>query len=546
MVDASAIETYEDFGLLTRERLGYSLIAAARRWPDREFVMFEGRHLTFGDLARWTARVAADLLDRGVRPGDRLLLQLPNRPEAAVLQFAAWRIGAVAVPVIPVYRQHEMRHIIADARPRAIAATTEHGSRRLCSELDEILAENAVAPLVKYALGPAADLPGWASLPGCPSTGADDDTALPAPAAPGECHVVLYTSGTTAAPKGAMLTGAGILSNCATMARTVGLSSRDVFVAGSPISHVAGMSMGVILPMALGARTILLPSWNPDDAVALIERERATFMSSAPIFLSDLVERYETGAGGSHRLSIYMAGGAAPPPSLIARAEAVGVKASRIYGMTETAGVCALARPDDPLELRAQTDGHVAYGTELEIVDEGRRPLPHGETGQVRIRSPQLMLAYTDPAATARQRDEEGWFYPGDVGRLDAAGWFTMTGRTKDIINRGGEKFSAQDIEHALLSHADILAAAVIGAPDERFGEVVAAFVQLRPGAVWAGPDELLAHLEAQRLARQKMPVRWQVLDEIPMTATGKVQKQKLAAMLRDRPVIASAPAPRG
>ena len=540
MADPWWTEVYESRGLLTRERLGYSLTSAARRWPDREFILFEGRRLTYHELARWAIRVAADLVSRGVRPGDRVLVQAPNRPEVAILQFAAWRIGAIAVPVIPVYRQHELRHIVADAKPRVIVAVPRHGARRPCAELDEIATEVRVEPVVKYALDAVDDASAWRQLPRCPS-GASDATeyGLPAPAAPGDCHLILYTSGTTAAPKGAMLTGAGILSNCASMARSLGLTERDVFVAGSPIAHVAGMSMGVLLPMSLGARTVMLPSWNADAAATLIEHEKATFMSSAPVFLSDLVERYEAGAGRAHRLSTYMAGGAATPPSLISRAEAVGVKASRIYGMTETAGVCSMARADDPLERRSHTDGRPVFGTDIEIVGTDRRPVPLGEVGEVRLRSPQLMISYTDRAASARQLDTDGWFYPGDVGQIDASGWFTMTGRTKDIINRGGEKFSAQDIEHALASHPAISVAAVVGAPNDRYGEVVAAAIQLRAGVAWEGPGSLLRHLEEQRLAKQKMPVQWYVLEEIPMTATGKIQKQKLLEMISDGSLVA-------
>lgn len=539
MTSRWSADRYESYGLVTPERPGYSVSAAAGRWPEREFVLFEGRRLTYRDMASWTTLAAADLLSRGVRPGDKILMQLPNCPEVAILQLAAWRVGAIAVPVIPVYRQHELRHIISDAQPDVIAAMPQLGARSLCMELDETLAEVGCAPRVRYSIGAPGDLAGWTRFPEGPShRGAEvTEAGLPEPMAASECHLILYTSGTTAAPKGAMLTGAGILSNCATMARTLSLTERDVFVAGSPIAHVAGMAMGVLLPMSLGARTVMLPAWNADAAVALIEEERATFMSSAPVFLSDLVDRYEGGASQSHRLTIYMAGGAATPPSLVERADAVGIKASRIYGMTETAGVCAMARPDDPLELRAHTDGHVAYGTELEIVAEDRTPVPRGEIGEVRLRSPQLMAAYTDLIATERQVDDDGWFYPGDVGRVDDSDWFTMTGRIKDIINRGGEKFSAQDIEHALIGHPDVVAAAVIGAPDPRFGEVVAAFLVLARGVRWQGPDDVLAHLESQRLAKQKRPVRWYVLDAIPTTATGKVQKQKLHELIaRDDP----------
>jgi len=531
-------EDYESRGLLTRERLGLCLPTAAARWPERELMLFDSDRLSYRELAEWTMRVAADLVAHGVAPGDRILIQAPNRPEVAVIQCAAWRIGAIAVPVIPVYRQREMRQIITDARPTVIAAIPHIGSRRFCDELDETMTECGVEPLLRYAIDPGDHLGAWTPVPARDADSASSAPHLPEPAEPGACHLILYTSGTTAAPKGAMLTGAGILSNCSSMARSLGLTERDVFVAGSPIAHVAGMAMGVLLPMSLGARTVMLPAWDPDAAVSLIERERATFMSSAPVFLSDLVDRYEAGAGEAHRLTIYMAGGASTAPNLIERAEAVGIKASRIYGMTETAGVCALSRPDDPLERRSQTDGHVVFGTELEIVDAQRVVLGAGELGEVRLRSPQLMTAYTDPQVTAEQVDLDGWFYPGDMGRVDSSGWFTMGGRTKDIINRGGEKFSAQDIEHALASHPDIAAAAVVGAPNERFGEIVAAFIELRAGVEWSGPDQLVRHLETQQMARQKLPASWHVVDRLPTTPTGKVQKQRLLAMLDEQPSL--------
>lgn len=534
MATSPARVTFDDIGLRTRERLGYSLFAAAQRWPNREYIAFEGRRYSYGEIARWTNLVARFLIGCGIRPGDRFLAQLPNSVELAVLQFAMWRIGAVGVPVIPVYRHHEMRHIIADAAPAGFAGAPQLGSRAFCSELDELIAEIGIAPVVRLAVGgPAPE--GWLAFPPPPAPDdASEAALLPPPAEADATLLILYTSGTTAAPKGVKLTGGGILSHVGNVTRLLGLNESDVFIAGSPIAHVAGMSMGVLLPMAVGARTVMLPSWNADAAVALIEREQATYMSSAPIFLADIVERYEGGASPSHRLRCYMAGGAAIPPALIYRAEAVGIKASRIYGMTELGGTCSMARTDDPIDKRAHTDGKVIFGTEVEIVGEDNVPVPFGEIGEVRIRGPQLMLGYTDPEATARRMDAEGWFYPGDVGHIDAEGWLTMTGRSKDIINRGGEKFSAQDIEMALVACPQIATAAVVGAPDARFGEVVAAFVTLRPGVVWEGPEPVLAYLEAAKVAKQKLPVRWHVVDQIPTTATGKVQKQLLIAQLAE------------
>jgi acyl-CoA synthetase (AMP-forming)/AMP-acid ligase II len=168
---------------------------------------------------------------------------------------------------------------------------------------------------------------------------------------------------------------------------------------------------------------------------------------------------------------------------------------------------------------------------EIEAVGPGRQPLPPGGEGELRIRGPQLLTSYTDPGLSKAQIDDDGWFYPGDAGVVDAEGWIRMTGRLKDIINRGGEKFSTLDIEVAIASHPDVAAVAVTAVPDPRLGEAVGAWLVLAPGATWAGPDPIIAHLEAARIARQKIPTHWHVVAALPATASGKIQKHALAAL---------------
>jgi acyl-CoA synthetase len=246
------------------------------------------------------------------------------------------------------------------------------------------------------------------------------------------------------------------------------------------------------------------------------------------VFLHDLVAVYRTGRHASHRLSVFMSGGAPTPPRLIEEANELGVLAFRAYGMTETAGGVTYADSSADLHHRAHYDAQVGFGSEMEAVDENRQRLPLGVHGELRIRGPQLLLGYTDPNVTAAQIDAEGWFYTGDVGTVDEHGWLTISGRVKDIINRAGEKFSARDIEEAIATHPSIDRAAVVGLPDERMGEVVGAFITLRDGFDWDGPAALLAHLNDLRITKQKIPVEWYVLSELPQTATGKLQKQEL------------------
>lgn len=507
-------------------RIGYLLPRQAARTPDRELFALADRRVTYGEFDAWVTAVAADLVRRGVQRGDRVMVQLPNCLEALALQVAAFRIGAVDMPVIPIYREHEMAQILADARPAVVAVAAELGPRRPAEETDAILAELGHEPVARYLVGGARE--GWAALP---DAGSPVDVDLPEPLDPDEPALLLYTSGTTSAPKGALLSSTALLAHLRNFQVALGVDETCVVLCATPLSHLGGFVAGVVFPAFLGARSVIMPAWRPDEAVEVIEREGATLAMGATLFLADLVQRYEAGAGAGHRLDLYACAGAAIPPVVVQRAEAVGVRAMRCYGMTETAGVCAAAPGDAPVERRSQWDGKVLPGLEIEAVDADRRPVPAGQEGELRIRGPQLLTRYTDPVRTAEQLDAEGWFYPGDVGVVDAEGWVRMSGRLKDIVNRGGEKFSTLDIESAIAGHPDVAAVAVTAVPDERFGEAVGAWVVLAPGATWSGPEAIIEHLETARLARAKFPTRWTVVEALPATASGKIQKHRLPGL---------------
>ena len=515
---------YRELGLWDGRRVGDLVRDQAARTPDRELFVFEGRRVSYGEFDAWVTTVACDLVRRGVRTGDRVMVQLPNGLEALVLQVAAFRIGAVDMPVIPIYREHEVRQIVADSRPAVVAAAARLGTRRPAAELDAILAELGHDPAVRYIVG--GEHPGWQTVP---ARGDVAEITLPEPLPADVPALLLYTSGTTSAPKGALLTSAALIAHMHNFARALDVGADCVILCATPVSHLGGFVAGVIFPAFLGARSVIMSGWRPDEAVEVIGQERASLAMGATVFLSDLVQRYEAGAGTDHRLDLYACAGATLPPALVLRAEAVGVRAMRCYGMTETAGVCAAAPGDAAVERRSQWDGQILPGMEIEAVSPDRVPLPAGGEGELRIRGPQLLTAYTDAERTREQIDSEGWFYPGDVGVVDDQGWVRMSGRIKDIINRGGEKFSALDIESAIGSHPDVSAVAVTAVPDERFGEAVGAWLVLAPGVGWDGPGPLIQHLEDVKLARQKIPTRWTVVPSLPTTASGKIQKNKLA-----------------
>lgn len=497
----------------------------ARRHPDRELFAFGPIRVSYREFERWTRAVAGDLVARGVRRGDRVLVQLPNRLEALVLQVAAFRAGAVDVPVVPIYRRHEMRQILADCRPAVVCSTARLGERDPAAELDELLAELGQAPTVRYLVD--GQRAGWRPVPGRTAPPGPSG-ALPDPAPPDEPVLLLYTSGTTSAPKGALLSSRAVAAHLANFRDALGAGEHTVTLAATPLSHLAGFVAAVVFPAFLGGRSVIMPSWRPDEATELIAAERVNLMMGATVFVADLVARYEHRPEHEHRLTTYAAAGAALAPEVVDRAAAVGVNVVRAYGMTETAGVCAISSPDDPLERRRAWDGRPLAGMHIEATDDDRRPLPPGQPGQLRIRGPQLLTGYTDARLTADQLDDQGWFYPGDLGVIDTDGWVRITGRTKDIVNRGGEKFSTLDIEQALASYPGVHAVAVTAIPDERLGEAVGAWLVVDDRVRDGGPAMLLTYLREYGLAKQKFPVEWHLVTAIPTTASGKTQKHQL------------------
>ena len=450
---------------------------AAERGGDRAGLVFEDDRWTQAELDAWASAVAAWLQDHGIGAGDTVLWHLPNCPGALVAHEAALLLGAVSIPVPMLYREHELTAIVADARPMAVLAPVTLGPRAVSEELDRVLADTGVRPRVRGSVDGSAD--GWAPVPDRGRAGATGEVS-PVRVAPDAPVLILYTSGSTAAPKGVVHTSASLAHAAAVITDWCGLSAGDGFITGAPVAHIAGLLAASVLPLATGGAATVMARWDATAAARLIDREHSTFSCGATVFLQELVEVYEAaGDELAHRLTTFICGGATIPPNLIARAQAQGIFAFRSWGMTE-APMVGMARRDDPLELRSQTDGRVCSGAEVGTVDEDRQAMPEGSVGELRLRAGQQMARYTDPAATAAQVDADGWFYTGDVGHV-RDGLITMTGRIKDIINRGGEKFSAQDIERAIGEHPVVARVAGVNRPPPPRRAGVGAARALRP-----------------------------------------------------------------
>jgi acyl-CoA synthetase len=508
--------------------LGLRLSRAAEMHPDREALVFLGQRFSYAQLDAWQRTIQGFLADRSVVAGERVLWQLPNLPEALVIHCAIARAGCVSIPVPMLCREHELTQIVRDSRPSAIISIGDHRGRCPAREVNAALDAAGHFPLLRGCVGDAPS--GWVQVPEVPGRGVHAGTPA------GFVHsdaddpvLIMYTSGTTAEPKGVVHTSRSLANLTSMLSTWCGLNPESSFITAAPVAHIAGMLAMSFLPLACGGKAVMMESWEPKRAVELIDSERVTFSCGASLFLRGLVEEYEAAGpeGFRHRLSEFICGGTAIPSDLIIRASRTGIAAFRSWGMTESPMI-GMAHLDDPLEIRAFTDGRICPDGEVQAVDDQRRPLPEGEIGDLRIRTPQMMRGYTNDELNLSSIDSEGWYYSGDVGFVDSNGCVTMTSRTKDIINRAGEKFSAQDIENAVSSHSAIAVAAVIAVDDPRLGEVPACFVQLRPGTDWPGEQALIEHLEDRRLARQKIPVHWSVIDEVPVTPAGKLKKDAL------------------
>jgi len=350
--------------------------------------------------------------------------------------------------------------------------------------------------------------------------------------------LVLFTSGTTSAAKGAVHSAQTLLAETRQLADAWGLGWEDASYMAAPLQHITGVLNAMTIPLLVGARAVLADRWVPELAVRDIVAHRVTWSAGATVFLQELTEAARAD-GNRLPLRMFACGGASVPRAVMERSEEQGIPAARVYGLTELPTVTVMNR-SYPFAARAETDGAIAPGVEVRVVDGDTQSLPPGSEGELLVRGPERMIGYLDPASNRAALDDDGWLRTGDVGTVSRAGLLTVTGRRKDIVNRGGEKFSARDIEDLLAAHPAVRQAAVVPSPDTRFGEVPVAFVVLDPTVLdadapgRAGPaaDELARHLRAAGLARQKIPVGWHFLEAMPMTPSGKVKKFELAQIM--------------
>jgi cyclohexanecarboxylate-CoA ligase len=520
-------------GFWRDESLELYLDRWARERPTKTALVDGESRYTWAALARAVDRVAHGLRAHGVERGSVVSCQLPNWNETILIFLAALRLGAVVNPIPPTYRANEIRFMLGLLEtqvavvPAAFRGFSHAGMLALLRPTLPRLAHVFVA----RGQGPAGTMPvatltdqAWEARAGRGGLPGTDANAV---------HEVVFTSGTTGEPKGVMHTQNTTLSTIYRAIERLELSDRDVVLMASTLGHQTGYLFGYCLTLLLGATAVWLDVWSAEEGARLIEAEGVTFTMGATPFLRDLT--YTAARRDLRSLRLFISAGAPIPRPLVRDARArLGCAISAGWGMTEN-GLATCNGLRDAEEKVFASDGAPLPGMELRVVDGDGGPVPAGCEGDLLVRGAAQFVGYFQrPQFTADGHTADGWFKTGDRGTLDPAGYLAITGRSKDLIIRGGENIPVVEVENLLYTHPKIAGVAIVAMPDPRLGERACAVVIPREGqTITLG--EIVTFLERHELARQKLPERLELVSEFPMTSSGKIQKYRLRELVAER-----------
>lgn len=495
----------------------------ARAMPDKIAVVDNhGASYTYSALDHAASCLANWMLAKGIESGDRIAFQLPGWCEFTVIYLACLKIGAVSVPLLPSWREAELVWVLNKCQAKKFFAPTLFKQTR---PVDLILPLQNQLPQLQQLVGVDKLAPATSAL-SLSQIIADNTPLTTAITVHGdELAAVLFTSGTEGLPKGVMLTHNNILASERAYCARLNLTWQDVFMMPAPLGHATGFLHGVTAPFLIGARSVLLDIFTPDACLALLEQQRCTCMLGATPFVYDLLNLLEKQPADLSALRFFLCGGTTIPKKVARECQQRGIKLLSVYGSTDSSPH-AVVNLDDPLSRFMHTDGYAAAGVEIKVVDDARKTLPPGCEGEEASRGPNVFMGYFDePELTARALDEEGWYYSGDLCCMDEAGYIKITGRKKDIIVRGGENISSREVEDILLQHPKIHDACVVAMPDERLGERSCAYVVLKAPHHSLSLEEVVAFFSRKRVAKYKYPEHIVVIEKLPRTASGKIQK---------------------
>ena len=521
--EPARVRAFVERGDWTDQTVGGLLKERAAATPDRPVIIAGDRIITYGEALETARRIAGGLLSLGLSKGDVVAVQLPNTTEYLLTYFAIALVGIVMAPIHAVYALSEVEPLLRHSRADAILMADPERARKALALQDKL-------PDLKHVLSlgtPPGDVAAWDELKRREPIKEEADLV----GAADPLHMA-FTSGTTAGPKTVLVTHQTALSTIINSATPLGLRGDDIILSMPAFSHMFGMAV-VNLALSSGGALLLLPQFRPDLFAEMLHQRKPTFLFAAPAHVAACLK---TGLFESKDLSSLRAayfGGAVCPPNLAEPFETLmpNGTANQIYGMTE-AMLISFTRPGDPPEVRYRTVGRAVPGQEVRVVSAAGEPLSPGEEGEIQVRGSGVLASYLDnPDATGVAFAEARWLRTGDLGHLDRDGNVTITGRLKDIINRGGIKINPVDIEALINTHPSVELSALLGVPDEILGERICCFAQLKPGRSLT-LDELRAWLTDQGLARRKWPERLEIVDQMPLTPTRKVIKGRLTSPL--------------
>lgn len=505
--------------------VGSILLDAAARWPGATALQeADGdgllqRQWTYAGLLADSERLAHALLTR-YQPGERIAVWAPNIPEWIIAEFGFALAGITLVTVNPGYQSRELKYVLEQSRAAGLFLIGEFRGNPM-----EKIAAEVVADIAE--IREVVDMEDHAAL----FREAGPLGTLPA-VDPHDPAQIQYTSGTTGFPKGVVLHHYGLTNNARHFFARLGGPTGETMLSVMPLFHTAGCGVGILGAVQYGHRIILPRQFDPAVANIIIEREGANFVLGVPTMLIMMLEADAVQPRNLDSVRVASSGGAMVPPELIRRVTArYECGFSTVFGQTESSPLLTIIRPTDPFEDQCNTIGQPVPHTEISIRDPATNAImPLDTVGEICARAYSVMLGYNDdPDATARTIDAQGWLHTGDLGSMDSRGFIKITGRVKEMIIRGGENLFPAEIENILLEHPDVAEVAVVGVPDARMGEAVAAFVRVATGASF-DPATLTAHCRAN-IAAQKTPTHWIEVSEWPLTGSGKIQK----FVLRDR-----------
>ncbi len=495
--------------------------------PDRTALVFEDRAWTFRNLRDDVERYAAGLASVGFVPGDKLGLMLANRPEFIALEYAAFMLGGIVMPLNIHYRSGEIEHVLGTCEVDLLVAEAEYADRiapdirRRCPALRAVFLMSPTAGARHDLVRPADVLVGEPGRVAGPVARDQDDVAL-----------MLHTSATTGKAKGVMLTLGNLEANYDRSPEWLGVSGRDVILCALPLYNTFALNQCINAMMVTGATMVLLRRFDAATASEAVERHRCTFFPAVPAMLQKMLNDPESARRDLSSLARICVGGAPVPAPLLARVyERIGRDTVVMtgYGLTEATALVSLHRAtmNEQGELhRAKSVGPSLPGIRVAIMDDAGREVPSGTVGEICIQGPNVMKGYYGRPEETRTAIVDGWLHTGDLGAMDPDGFFSIVDRKKDLIIRGGQNIYPADVEEVLYRHPSVAEAAVVAVPDDVMGEVPAAFVAPKPG-MHVAADEL-SRLCKGELAYFKVPASIEILPELPKGPTGKILRRAL------------------